>query len=96
LCLASGQNVIKLTPAPVGREGEGGRRGREGGRRAPLPPRCYKTYACTGWQRKIGGGREARKGGVHHHKLNVGMRVSLGMPVSLQAMVMLRRVAGSN
>jgi len=56
LCLASRQNVIKLTPALAGR----------------------------------GGGREAKEGGVHLHKLNVGMPVSLGMPLSLQAMVMLR------
>jgi len=59
-CLACRQNVIKHTPATArsDREGEGERRGREGGRRAPLPPKFYKTHACTGGQRERGeGGR---------------------------------------
>jgi len=51
------------------REGEGG----EGGRHAPLPPKCYETHTCTSGQRnregREGGRRE--EGGVHRHKLNV-------------------------
>jgi len=57
------QNVIKHTPAPAGRERErgGGREAREGGdggRRAPLPPKCYKTHTCNSGQR----GREGEGG----------------------------------
>jgi len=55
-------------------------REREGGRREAIG--------------RQGRGREAREGSVHSHKLNVGMAVSLGMPVSLQAMVMLRGPRG--
>jgi len=79
---------MKLSPAPAGREGEGGRRGRL----ALLPPKCYKMHYCMEGREREGGGRRGREGGVQRHKLNVGWPVSLGiyMPVSLQAMVMLR------
>jgi len=58
---------------------------KEGERRASLPPKCYKTHTCTGGQRERKRVREARKGGVHRHKLNVGMPVAYmpsetGMP----------------
>jgi len=58
LCQASRQNVIILTPAPVGRQG--------GGREA-----CTIAAKMAGREREEGG------------------RDSRGMPVSLQAMVML-------
>jgi len=52
----------------------------EGGRPEPLLPNCYKMHTCTGGQReREGEGREVREEGVHRHKLNVGMPVSLGI-----------------
>jgi len=46
-----------------------------------LQLKCYKTHMRTGGQkeREKGGWREAREGGVHRHKLNVGKCVSLGI-----------------
>jgi len=43
LCLPSRQNVIKLTPAPVGRDREG-REGGEGGRRPPSQVKCRYAH----------------------------------------------------
>jgi len=42
-----------------------GERG-EGGRRAPLPPKCYKIDTFSGGQKERGGESEARGGGGVH------------------------------
>jgi len=74
----------KHTPAPASREreGEGGRRGvrearEEGVHRFPQNViKCTRAPAGRKRERERGG-REVREGGMHRHKLNVGMCVSL-------------------
>jgi len=84
LCLASRQNIIKRTPAPAGREREGGgREAREGGVHRCRQNVKKRTRAQAGRDREretVGGGRISTFHRVIDRRLQNNIGVSRVLP----------------